>query len=255
MQMNNISLSHRLLGGPRQNHPSPIKGLIDAFDPENIRLLNWNIYKGKRGNWARHFCGFIKEHDIVTIQEAHLSEHRKYILARQNCEWTLNVAFHLDNRASGVMTASRVAALNTIGMRHTEPLIRTAKTALFSYYPIKGSERPLLVANIHGINFTLGTRAYRRQIENLFQVAHQHEGAIAIAGDFNTWSRTRMEMVQGYATAAGFLSLDYTRHVRKRFFGKALDHVFYRGLDPVAHHSWKVDSSDHNPTRVRFKLL
>lgn len=225
------------------------------LDPDNISLLNWNIYKSNRTNWAKDLHDFIKEQDIVTIQEAHLNDKLQSVFARHNYHWTLNAAFHIKNKPSGVMTASRIATLNTCGLRHIEPIIRTPKTALINYYPIKDTRQILLVANIHSINFTLGTSAYKRQIDQLFQMAIKHDGPVIIAGDFNTWSQARMSVLEHHATSARLSSLDYSNHIRTHVFGKALDHVFYRGLKPLSHHSWEVDSSDHNPTSVKFKLL
>lgn len=225
-----------------------------ALDPDNINLLNWNIYKGRLDNWDRDLHSFIEEKDIVTIQEAHLSSKLKSVLHRQNYQWTLNTAFHLNSIPAGVMTASRIPALDTCGMRHKEPLIRTHKTTLVSYFPIEGVEESLLVANIHGINFTFGTAAYKEQIRHLFEIVEKHDGPIMIAGDFNTWSHSRMAVMNKHAKDSGLSSLDYSEHDRTEIFGLALDHVFFRGLEAVSHHSWDVASSDHNPTRVHFRL-
>ena len=252
LQSSNISYSECEPGqAVRALAPTPGHYL----DPENIRFLNWNIYKGNNDNWAEDLLAFIEERDIVTLQEAHLSDELESVLARQKYHWILNVAFNLYDRPSGVMTASRVAALDSCGMRDIEPLIRAHKTTLVSFYPIKGIRKTLLVANIHGINFTLGTSAYKSQIEHLFNMVRDHEGPVVIAGDFNTWSRARLEIVQEQVAGAGLNSLDYSTQVRTRVFGNALDHVFFRGLEPLAHDSWQVDSSDHNPTRVDFRLL
>lgn len=244
--------SHSKADQPEKESTS---GTLQTLDPENISLLNWNIFKGRRKNWDRDLHEFIHEIDIVTIQEAHLSNALKRILDHHDYRWTLNAAFHLKKIPSGVMTASRIPALNTHGMRHIEPFIRTPKTTLISYYPIGGSEETLLVANIHGINFTLGISAYKQQIKHLFEVIHGHEGPVMMAGDLNTWSRARMKVIQDHADSAGIQSLDYTNHNRSSMFGKALDHVFFRGLEPLKHHSWNVDTSDHNPTHAHFRKL
>ena len=225
------------------------------LDPENISLLNWNIYKGKRNNWDRDLHEFITEVDIVTIQEAHLNYRLKSVLNNNNYQWTINTAFHLKNIPAGVMTASRIPALGTHGLRHIEPFIRTHKTTLVSYYPIRDSEDTLLVANIHSINFTFGISAYRKQIEHLFDIVDEHDGPILIAGDFNTWSHARQNVMMHNTDSAKLTSLDYTSHHRTHVFGRAIDHIFFRGLVPIKHHSWHVDSSDHNPTRVNFRLL
>ena len=225
-----------------------------SLDPERISMLNWNIYKGQRENWATDFKRYAYRHDIVTVQEAHLDDELKSMLDGEHQYWTLNTAFHYKDRATGVMTAARVKPVTSCGQRIAEPLIRFPKTSLISYYPIDGIREQLLVANIHGINFTLGVDAYKQQIEKLYEVIRYHEGPVILAGDFNTWSDKRMLVVEHLARRLSLSSLDYTNHNRTSVFGNALDHVFYRGLDPIEHDTWHVTSSDHNPTRVSFKV-
>ena len=252
MSNKNVLYSQCETDHPTQSNITPS---TPTLDPENISLLNWNIYKGKLDNWEKDLHNFINDIDIVTIQEAHLNYKLKSVLHNNDYQWTLNAAFHLNNIPAGVMTASRIPALDTCGLRHIEPLIRTHKTTLVSYYPIEGFDKNLLVANIHGINFTLGTYAYKKQIKHLFDIVNQHEGPVLIAGDFNTWSHARKTVMFSYVDSAKLTSLDYTNHNRTHVFGHALDHVFFRGLDPIKHHSWQVNSSDHNPTSVSFKVL
>jgi endonuclease/exonuclease/phosphatase (EEP) superfamily protein YafD len=166
----------------------------------------------------------------------------------------LNAAFNYQDKATGVMTASRVKPLHSCGQRTAEPIIRYPKTSLISYYPVEGMNENLLVANIHGINFTFGVGAYKEQIEKLYDVMKNHNGPIVLAGDFNTWSDKRMLIVDDLAQRLSLESLDYTSHNRTIVFGNALDHVFYRELEPVEHDTWYVTSSDHNPTRVSFRV-
>ena len=225
-----------------------------GLNPERFSILNWNIYKGQRENWASDFQRYTYKHDLVTIQEAHLDDELEAMLDSEHQYWTLNTAFHYGGSATGVMTASRVKPLGNCGQRTVEPLIRFAKTSLISYYPIEGMTRNLLVANIHGIIFTLGVDVYTRQLEKLYEVMKLHDGPIILAGDFNTWSDSRMRIVENFADMLALKSLDYTNHNRTSAFGNALDHVFYRGLDPVEHDTWHVTSSDHNPTRVSFRV-
>ena len=133
------------------------------LDPERISLLNWNIYKGKRDDWATDFERYSRKHDILTIQEAHLDDELEYLLEAEHQNWALNIAFDYQDRATGVMTASAVKPVALCGQRTKEPWIRAPKTSLISYYPLAGVDEDLLVANIHGINFTLGAKAYKRQ--------------------------------------------------------------------------------------------
>lgn len=224
------------------------------LNPERISLLNWNVYKGRRDNWTADFKRYIHSHDIVTIQEAHLNDDLKSMVDKEHHHWTINTAFHYKDNATGVMTAARVKPVRNCGQQTVEPLIRFPKTSLIGYYPVDGYDEPLLVANIHGINFTLGVDRYKQQMEKLYQAMKHHEGPVILAGDFNTWSDARMDVVDNLARRLSLSSLDYTNHNRTSVFGNALDHVFYRGLEPIEHDTWQVTSSDHNPTRVSFRV-
>ncbi|MCW8827012.1 MAG: endonuclease/exonuclease/phosphatase family protein [Gammaproteobacteria bacterium] len=228
---------------------------IAAFNPNSISLLNWNIYKGQRANWAFDLKQFSHRHDLVTIQEAYLGDELKELLNRNNLHWAMNTAFHLRRRASGVMTASSVKAISTSGLHQKEPLIRLPKATLISHYPVEGMRDNLLVANIHGINFSLGTLAYRRQLNALYQEIRHHQGPVIVAGDFNSWSKARMQIVDELVASLKLGSVDWDGfHHATRLFGNTIDHVFYRGLRPLNQESWRVSSSDHNPIRITFKV-
>jgi len=232
------------------------EGISDSpgLDPDSISVLNWNIYKGQRDNWAADFRRYSYKHDVVTIQEAHLGDDLKSMLDDDHRYWALNAAFNYRDKATGVMTVSRVKPVYSCGQRTVEPLIRLPKTSLISYYPVEGMNENLLVANVHGINFSFGVDVYKEQIEKLYSAIKNHSGPVVLAGDFNTWSDERMQIVDDLAQRLSLESLDYTNHNRTSVFGNALDHVFYRGLEPVEQDTWQVTSSDHNPTRVVFRV-
>jgi endonuclease/exonuclease/phosphatase (EEP) superfamily protein YafD len=238
----------------RQNDTATPGNGPQDLNPERISVLNWNIYKGQRENWAEDFRRYSYKHDVVMIQEAYLQDELRAILDDRDQYWAMNAAFDYEDSVTGVMTVSSVKPVSLCGQRIAEPLIRLPKTSLVSYYPIAGMNQNLLVANIHGINFTLGVAAYQEQLDNIYQLMKQHNGPIVFAGDFNTWSDERMQIVEQFAQSLSLESLDYTNHNRTSVFGNALDHVFYRGLEPVEHDTWHVTSSDHNPTRVSFRV-
>jgi endonuclease/exonuclease/phosphatase (EEP) superfamily protein YafD len=239
-----------IVWGSRDKESTGKRGL----DPESISVLNWNIYKGRNEEWAADFKQYIHDHDVVTVQEAHLGDELRSMLNRGHRYWTMNTAFYLQDKATGVMTASRVRPVYSCGQRTVEPLIRLPKTSLISYYPLDGMDETLLVANIHGINFSLGLGAYGEQIEKLYYEIEKHKGPVVLAGDFNTWSDERLAIVNNIARRLSLESLEYASHNRTRIFGNVLDHVFYRGLDPVEQDTWHVASSDHNPMRVVFRV-
>ena len=226
-----------------------------GLDPEDISILNWNIYKGNNEGWQRDLSAFAQSHDVMTIQEAYLDAELSGLLQTNNFNWSMNTAFHLNGTAAGVMTVANSKAIQSCGFQNKEPIIRVPKATLVSYYNIDGHDSKLLVANIHGINFTLGITAYRAQLEQLFDSIQHHDGPMIVAGDFNSWSDDRMAEVMRLIDKLSLSSLDYHVNNKTHLFGNAIDHVFYRQLQPVSKKVWQVSSSDHNPISVTFRLM
>lgn len=224
------------------------------LDPERIAILNWNIYKSQRDNWRTDFQQFIAGRDIVIIQEAMIQADLTEALKTNDYNWNLNPGFYYKDVATGVLTASRAKAVEKSGLRTTEPLLRLPKATLVSRYKLQGTSKQLLVANIHSVNFTLGLKAYAAQLHALKEVLAQHDGPIILAGDFNSWSEKRLHIVEQMMSDLSLQSLSYANHNRTRVFGREIDHVFYRGMDPVTIETREVTSSDHNPIMVTFRL-
>lgn len=225
-----------------------------GLDPENIALLNWNIYKGNSEGWQKDLSSFAQNHDVMTIQEAYLDDELSSLLTTNNFNWVMKTAFYMGGTAAGVMTAANSSAIHSCGFKNMEPIIRIPKSTLVSYYNIDGHNKKLLVANIHGINFTLGLTAYREQLLQLFDSVQYHDGPMIVAGDFNSWSDDRMSEVMQLVSKLALSSLEYPVNNKTHVFGNAIDHVFYRQLEPVEKKVWQVSSSDHNPISVNFRL-
>lgn len=225
-----------------------------GLDPEKIAFLNWNIYKGNGENWQQDLSSFAQNHDVMTIQEATLDEELTGLLETNDFTWVMNTAFHLNGIAAGVMTAASSNAVHSCGFKNQEPLLRIPKSTLVSYYKINGFEKKLLVANIHGINFTFGVSDYRQQLENLFMAIEHHDGPMIVAGDFNSWSDNRMAEVEQLVNRLALSKIAYPVNNKTHVFGNAIDHVFYRNLEIVANQVLQVSSSDHNPISVDFRF-
>ncbi len=225
------------------------------LDPQKISVINWNIYKAQEDGWAADFKSFIETQNLVLIQEAVNRQEIINLLEAQQPYWLLNTGFYYEGSEAGVLIASSVPAIFNCGLRITEPIIRVPKTVLISLYPLADSNKKLLVANIHGINFTLGTDTYDQQITAMVSIIEQHKGPVIIAGDFNSWSESRLAIVNAMVEKLVLKKLAYASQNRVRIFGNALDHVFYRGLEIITEETLKVTSSDHNPIKVSFRLL
>ena len=227
---------------------------LPGLDPDNIAFLNWNIYKGSEEGWRDDLSAFAKDHDVMTIQEAMLSDEMTTLLHTHGFNWVMNTAFHLNGTAAGVMNVASTGAIHSCGFKVNEPLVWIPKSALVSYYQIDGSDEKLLVANIHGINFTLGVSSYREQLDRLYDAVKYHDGPMIVAGDFNSWSDDRMAVVNQLVKKLKLSALEYAVNNKTHLFGNAIDHVFYRQLEPLKHEVQQVSSSDHNPISVNFKL-
>ncbi len=226
----------------------------NELDASNITILNWNIYKGEKKNWAKDFRQLSNGKDLVIIQEARLTPEVKEILKKQSINWTLNTGFYVNDEATGVLTGSKVKPVSSCGLRTTEPFLRLPKTVLVNEYDLSGTDERLLVANIHSINFTLGTKVYGKQIDELKAAITNHQGPVIVAGDFNSWSDGRKEIINNMVTDLSLKAVTYKSKNRITIFGNEIDHVFYRGLESVASEAKQVTSSDHNPIRVTFRV-
>ncbi|NOY16467.1 MAG: endonuclease/exonuclease/phosphatase family protein [Gammaproteobacteria bacterium] len=226
----------------------------NELDASNITILNWNIYKGEKKNWAKDFRQLSNGKDLVIIQEARLTPEVKEILKKQSINWTLNTGFYVNDEATGVLTGSKVKPVSSCGLRTTEPFLRLPKTVLVNEYDLSGTDERLLVANIHSINFTLGTKVYGKQIDELKAAITNHQGPVIVAGDFNSWSDGRKEIINNMVIDLSLKAVTYKSKNRITIFGNEIDHVFYRGLESVASEAKQVTSSDHNPIKVTFRV-
>jgi endonuclease/exonuclease/phosphatase (EEP) superfamily protein YafD len=216
--------------------------------------MTWNVFKGQSSGWPRDYARLTRDQDIVLLQEAHLTPSFSRLLARSGHRWYMTRAFDYNGAESGVLTAGRVPASAACLTRLAEPLIRVPKSGLLTRFPIDGSEQELWIANLHGINFAASAEPLRGQLEAWAVVLADHAGPMVLAGDLNDWSEGRSEALTAVTERLGLTPVRLARDARSRYFGRPVDHVFYRGLEVVHADSIAVTSSDHNPVRVRFRL-
>jgi len=230
---------------------TPSRGLA----ADRIAILTWNIYKGQRTGWESDFLRFGRDKDIILLQETPLNDELQKLLQQRDLYWNLNSAFSYGGIETGVLIASSIEPSDSCGLRQNEPVIGLPKTILINRYTIDGSSKKLLVANVHGINITLGVGAYSAQFEALGKILQKHDGPLILAGDFNNWSEERMTIIDSLVEDLSLTVLPFDGEGRTLFFGDPVDHILFRGLEPVAHLVHPVTSSDHNPISVTFRLV
>jgi len=233
----------------------------DAFskpqlDSSSIEILNWNILKGDRSTWKKDYRQISANMDLVLIQEAYLTETVVNGLSSDRMGWVFSPSFFYtaNQVATGVLTASFVRPQYCRALRATEPIIRTPKSSLVTKYRLSNCSEMLLVANVHAINFALGTGSFKSQARELEKEIQNHTGPIILAGDFNTWSVKRITFLEEVAGELGLRSVNFKTDLRKKVFKKPVDHIFFRGLDLIKARVIRVKSSDHNPMVVEFKV-
>ncbi len=231
----------------------------NAFDPESIKILIWNIYKSKRIGWKDDFTRLSKGMDIILIQEASMKgkDHRNFGVQGMGGNFAKSFSYHTESVFdTGVITLSKVNPVSTsyLQTRSKEPLTHTPKVSLLTEYSFKKNRKNLLVVNIHGINF-VRSAAFESQLTDLEKKIKEHQGPIIFAGDFNTWNKKRIFILSGIIDRLGLKEVDFIPDTRTKRFRYFLDHVFYKGLRIKQAKVFKdIRSSDHKAMEIEFSL-
>jgi endonuclease/exonuclease/phosphatase (EEP) superfamily protein YafD len=102
------------------------------------------------------------------------------------------------------------------------------------------------------INFVYGKKylAQLKQLEFLCQDHHK----IVLTGDFNTWSKKRMNSLVSLTKSLGLDQVNFKMDGhKKRYLPYPLDHIFYKNLNLESTKILQsVKTSDHKPIIVSF---
>lgn len=227
---------------------------VGGIDPDGFSILSWNSHKGAHPDWNRDLGAYGETTDFILLQETALDGALRESLEVLNFQWQLAVAFELDEKEIGVMTAGRVPATEYCAFRENESIIKLPKMILGTLYPIHGTDAELLIVNAHIVNFTFGSDLVRKQVDAIKEKIRSHHGPVIVAGDFNTWSGQRKAVIREGMQELELLPVTFDPDQRTEFFGRIVDGVFYRGLEVVQSRSLQAESSDHNPLEVHFRL-
>ena len=228
---------------------------------KTFNVLVWNVYKGRMRGWENDFRSLIEGKHIIMLQESVLNTRYDPIFhMAERFEWVMAKTYgHTDTKmTTGVKTGAVVksSAQGFYMSEDVEPLFRTPKMILATTYPIKGSEQPLLVVNMHAINF-VSYEKFSRHLAKVVTAIENHEGPVILAGDFNTWSALRYKSLQDVAEQMGLTEVKLAkRRTRLTHFNRHLDHLFFKGLEMVnAEMLTNIITSDHFPITAEFKVL
>ncbi len=221
-----------------------------ALNPKSIKVLVWNILKGYKKTFDRDFSRMAMNQDLLLLQEGYWSDHVVSALEHlPNFQFDFAVSFiyKKDNHTpTGTMLGSKVTPLDFRNIRTEglESFICTPKTTSTAFYEIDGSDKDLLVINIHGMNFT-STAKFQAQVLQAVELIKNHDGPVIYAGDFNTHLKKRKKWLKKTLYNEGLFDINFKKDSRKKFLVGELDHFFVRGL--AVKNAWteKNKSSDH----------
>ena len=223
------------------------------LDSSSINFLCWNIKKGKKSEWQQDLQNLSHEKDLVIIQEAILGADLTELFD-DSMHWSFGKGYKNKSNISGVMTISKHMPIRQHSLTCWEPWLATPKATNITEYALSDTSQTLIVINIHAINFTFGVKQFQRQIDKIRNVITEHDGPVILSGDFNTWRKKRMKIIDSLAKEHDLNALSFQQDCRKTVFGQMLDHIYVRALIPESTGTHFVKSSDHNPLSAELRF-
>ncbi|ABB44435.1 Endonuclease/exonuclease/phosphatase [Sulfurimonas denitrificans DSM 1251] len=224
---------------------------------QEFNLLCWNVAKlTLKSSYKEFVDSLIHEHklDILLLQE--VKKHLSHEIELQDYSYVLSPNIETKKHIFGVLSAFKTSCHSERSLLSKKQELRyaTHKTSLITYHKIS-NEQTLLIANLHAINFVKSSD-FKHELDELHVGIKNHQGAMIVAGDFNTWSAKRVSYLREFSSSLELKQVDFKNEKDiKRVFSNTLDYIFYRGVELVS--SIVVDSkkiSDHNPIIAKFKL-
>jgi endonuclease/exonuclease/phosphatase (EEP) superfamily protein YafD len=222
--------------------------------PHEFTLVTWNIYKGKKHGLYQDLQNIVQSSDFVLVQEFSLNaSQEKLMQSQEGTHWALAKSFADSGGWTGVSTMSKWSPTASIPVRSpgAEPFVGTPKMTLISQYRLAGTD--LWIVNLHGLNFDITHFDFEEQIDDVVSRLTDYQGALIFAGDFNTWSASRMKYLLTKTKSLGLTRADIESPMG--FFSTTLDHIFHRGVRVLEYRAMhEVQSSDHVPLKIRYAV-
>ena len=243
---------------PTTLHHQSCKVECQVFLPDSFTVLCWNVHKN---NKKSQFISYLdkqisqKKIDLLLFQEATFNNGTAFMLPNMAYDAAANL--EVNRKFYGVLTASKVNSdyAKAYLSEGKEAFVGPHKSMLLSTYTFKDKSK-VLVLNVHVINFRENGR-YNKELERFFDFIREYEGALIIAGDFNSWNKKRLEKLHENANKLKLKVVSFgAQSDVKSFRGNHLDFIFYKGLELIDASVEKVVKlSDHNPLFARFKKV
>lgn len=224
---------------------------VQARTSDQFVLIDWNAHKLEDPQYIRDLQQLGQNADLITMQEGMHSEgFENQFLAMPFAASFYKSFCNKDKEATGVMNMSRYPLEDnrTLVAPDTEPILHTPKVSGYASIVVPEIGR-IHIINTHALNFNLG-KQFKNHINSVAKFVATLQGPVIWVGDFNTWNGDRLDHLMDKTAELGLAHLNPSNDNR----GLKLDHVFYRGLQPVSIEVLNgYKSSDHLPLKAVFK--
>lgn len=115
---------------------------------------------------------------LLLLQEATDAPSFGELVCPGHWHWQQVAAFRFEQRTAGVECSTRSCCLQLLlaitGAIKPDPKIRPHVALSVT----QGSRYPLMVVNVHGINFEPGMAAYKKQLEQIGKLTRKYQGPV-----------------------------------------------------------------------------
>ncbi len=233
-----------------------------------IKAILWNIHAGEHVDFPSDYQHLTKDSHLLLMQEVDLNSSLQSTLEDTELYFTHAKSYisPLSGNKKGIATASVSKPTTTRALRSNvvEFGATTPKAVLVQLYKLSDRKESLLVANVHAINFVTNEMFYQH-IDQIMKAIKFHHGPALIAGDFNTWNKSRLQYLDNEMNKQDLERVQFNGGRSSfpnigRWFGVEIggefDQVYSRGINvrfKEVHSS--IQSSDHKPIEIHFSIL
>ncbi|MDQ1264339.1 MAG: hypothetical protein QG559_1340 [Campylobacterota bacterium] len=225
---------------------------------KEFSLLCWNVAKLTLNSDYKIFLDkLIHEYDLDMLLLQEVKKNISIELDLHDYSYILSPNIETKKHIFGVLSAFKSSCHNEISLltKKQELNYMTHKVSLITLHNM-ADDKVLLMVNLHAINFVKNSD-FQNELNYIFDSIHSHNGAMIVAGDFNTWNVERVASLREFASHLELKKVTFSDESNiKKVFTNSLDYVFYRGLELT--YSEVIDSkkiSDHNPIIAKFSIL
>ncbi|GAB6034635.1 endonuclease/exonuclease/phosphatase family protein [Galenea microaerophila] len=242
---------------PKQQptHP-PLQAAAQPL-PSRFNLLVWNLQKTATEQLSpeklQQLIPVLSHTPIhlYALQEAVIQHPEHSYL---NLPYAMSCNMQGKTQHYGVITASnyQMQCIEQFLTQRRELGLLTHKSALLTAHFLP-DQTPLYLLNLHAMIFVPYV-FFKKELQRLLSLISDLENPLIVAGDFNTWSQKRSQLLDDCLEQYQLQKapIETPQHI-KSIHHHPLDHIYYRGLNLIQAQALNVPQcSDHNPLIAQF---